>query len=1139
MKMPTRRDRTPLRRSTLTTVARCAVLVALVLAATAAWAQPRQPITVVSPRTGRTEPAVPDRVVIVPARGATAAQMQGLLANLGAANVRQLKSGTLIVDLPAGSNVPAAIGAAQAAPGVAVADADYIGRYTDSIPDDTLWSQQYGPQIMHCPAAWDTHKGDGVIVAIIDSGVAYDHPDLAAHMWTNPGEIPGDGIDNDGNGFVDDVYGYDFGNNDGDPHPRTYAAGLDPGGVTHGTHCAGIAAAVTDNAEGIAGVGWNARIMALKIGDDATGDFSWSATWQALEYAADMGADVINFSLAGGYSDTFTPEIEYGYTRGVTICAAAGNEYSEITGSPTTWLSPLCNDGPVLGVDNWILGVAATDSSDVKADFSNYSSALRFVDVAAPGVDVLSTVWPFDTTPYDLMSGTSMACPHAVGAAALLVQKNGVDQPGAVIGDLRDGADNIDSQNPGYIGKLGTGRINVYTSVRLNAPPLPATGVSADDTPGVEAPSCTVDWTPSGDDGAGRNDVVGYAVQRTTNPLAGPWTIVSGVDLLPRGTNTFADTTVAVGTDYFYMVTTWDASQSVDSEVAGPARTRDDVAPDEITTLTAGDTQADDGRSISLQWSGYTAPADFAEYRLYRSTTPFTSVTATGVTRVNTGTVLRTATHRSYDDAANRSDPTSPPLDFTDYYYAVTAVDTSGNESRITQSVGPVQAGPNVILTVAAGLRMIALPADPVPADPLTVFGLTAVGDLQFARYNPTTRAYTILTDANNTDAALALAAGRAFWMNRPSTTFIQAMAARITTPTFDVTSAAGWNQIGNAYAGELDFLALRLVDSGGTVYTPQESKAAGLCTGYAWRWDALSQSYKLLHYLPGIPGVERFLPSGEGMWMDILQTGVKVREAQPAALASAVTGAAAKDNAPAVTESNWAMRLVAEVAGGTDTANFVGVSPHAAELNEIISPPSVGPVDLFFPAAGGAGTRRAASFAAASAGANTQWRFTVDCQAAKQQVTLRWPDLSQMPVSLRPILVDVETGRTVYMRTAASFSYDSGPQGGQRTFELRAAAPTGLVVTTMTAAQAPEGSVVVTYSLTADAAVRMQVTNIAGRPIRSLEQTVTAGTHTMRWDGRDAGGLRAPGGAYLIQLEATAPDGQATTRLQRVDLRR
>ncbi len=144
---------------------------------------------------------------------------------------------------------------------------------------------------INAPQAWDiTTGGSNVIVAVIDSGVDYLHPDLTANMWVNPGEIPGNKIDDDGNGYVDDVHGYDFLNKDGDP--------MDDNG--HGTHVAGTIAAVTNNATGIAGVSWNAKIMALKF-TDATGSGSVANAISAILYAANMGAKVMNNSWGSPY----------------------------------------------------------------------------------------------------------------------------------------------------------------------------------------------------------------------------------------------------------------------------------------------------------------------------------------------------------------------------------------------------------------------------------------------------------------------------------------------------------------------------------------------------------------------------------------------------------------------------------------------------------------------------------------------------------------------------------------------------------------------------------------------------------------------------------------------------------------------
>ena len=166
-----------------------------------------------------------------------------------------------------------------------------------------MWndSNQWGPQKIEAPLAWDFSKGDpSVVVAVVDWGVDLQHPDLATKLWTNPGEIADNGIDDDGNGCIDDVYGWDFANDDNDPQDD----------YGHGTHCAGIAAAATDNGVGIAGVGFNSRTMAVKVGDGATGKAAYSDIASGIMYAADNGAKVINMSL-GGYAYSGFGDIGY------------------------------------------------------------------------------------------------------------------------------------------------------------------------------------------------------------------------------------------------------------------------------------------------------------------------------------------------------------------------------------------------------------------------------------------------------------------------------------------------------------------------------------------------------------------------------------------------------------------------------------------------------------------------------------------------------------------------------------------------------------------------------------------------------------------------------------------------------------
>ena len=243
--------------------------------------------------------------------------------------------------------------------------------------------------------AWDRATGDDIVVAIMDTGVDDSHPDLFDNMWRNPGEVAGNGIDDDGNGYVDDVYGYDFVDGDGFAEDNW----------GHGTHVAGIAAAVGNDGYGVPGLAYGAQIMALKFLDVDGGGYA-SQGAAAIRYAVDQGADVINMSFGGpGYSYAMRDAIEYAHDRGVMVSAAAGNESRDNDSSPSYPAS--------YELDN-VLSVAATDRRDRLSSFSNYGDS---VDLAAPGSAIVST-WPGEDWRY--LSGTSMAAPFVAGAMALL-----------------------------------------------------------------------------------------------------------------------------------------------------------------------------------------------------------------------------------------------------------------------------------------------------------------------------------------------------------------------------------------------------------------------------------------------------------------------------------------------------------------------------------------------------------------------------------------------------------------------------------------------------------------------------------------------------------------------------------------------
>jgi len=251
------------------------------------------------------------------------------------------------------------------------------------------------------PEAWDIQTGNqNTVIGVIDSGVDYTHPDLVENIWTNPGETAGDGIDNDNNGYIDDVRGWDFAYNDNDP--------MDVDG--HGTHVSGTIAAKGNNSVGVIGVAWKAQIMPLKFLDDS-GSGSISNAILALNYATAKGVKLTNNSWAGGlYSQALYDAIKTAEEKGALFIAAAGNSSQNTDIRPTYPAS--------YNLPN-IISVASTTHNDGLSSFSNYGRTT--VDLGAPGSEIYST------TPggnYDTYSGTSMASPHVTGAAALVWSQN-------------------------------------------------------------------------------------------------------------------------------------------------------------------------------------------------------------------------------------------------------------------------------------------------------------------------------------------------------------------------------------------------------------------------------------------------------------------------------------------------------------------------------------------------------------------------------------------------------------------------------------------------------------------------------------------------------------------------------------------
>jgi subtilisin family serine protease/PKD repeat protein len=330
------------------------------------------------------------------------------------------------------------------------------------VPDDPRFAEQWAlhnigqtggvaDADIDAPEGWDVATGSAeIVVAVIDTGVDARHPDLAANMWLNPNEVPGNGSDDDGNGYVDDVYGYDFRNNHGDP--------IDDHG--HGTHVAGIIAAAGNNGAGVSGVAWRARIMSVKfLGADGSGWISDAVN--AVLYAADNGARVMNNSWGGGgFSQALRDAIAVANDAGILFVVAAGNNSSSNDSVP---FYPASYDLPN------VVAVAASDKNEQRAWFSNFGS--RSVLLAAPGQDILSTVPPSgdpccsDPLGYKLLSGTSMATPHVSGAAALLLAQDPARTPFNLTPLLQD---TVDIRGSSGVNTRSQGRLNMASALRCD-----------------------------------------------------------------------------------------------------------------------------------------------------------------------------------------------------------------------------------------------------------------------------------------------------------------------------------------------------------------------------------------------------------------------------------------------------------------------------------------------------------------------------------------------------------------------------------------------------------------------------------------------------------------------------------------------
>ncbi|MCR9173783.1 MAG: S8 family peptidase [bacterium] len=337
-----------------------------------------------------------------------------------------------------------------------LADVEYAEKKvlhkTTMIPNDVHPSQWALTKIQAFDA-WDITTGDAQIkIAIVDNAVSNVHEDLQSAIWVNQGEVPNNGLDDDLNGFTDDYQGWDAADGDGNPNPPTSAGSSSP--FTHGTHCAGIASASTNNGTGVAAIGFNTLIIPVKCSPDGSSSEGAALTnaYDGVYYAMQVDADIISMSFGSEFpSLTGESIISAASQMGITLVAAAGNSATDAPHYPAAYQN--------------VISVGATNQSDMITWFSNYGSS---IDVMAPGLDIYSTLSGAGDE-YGSKSGTSMACPMVAGLAGLVLSQDPSRTPAEVEMLLEAGCDPIDLLNPGYEGMLGAGRINALKTLDQSA----------------------------------------------------------------------------------------------------------------------------------------------------------------------------------------------------------------------------------------------------------------------------------------------------------------------------------------------------------------------------------------------------------------------------------------------------------------------------------------------------------------------------------------------------------------------------------------------------------------------------------------------------------------------------------------------
>ena len=476
------------------------------------------------------------------------------------------------------------------------------------VPNDPQYAEQWNLPLMRVPQAWAIEKGNrNVVIAVIDSGIDYKHEDLAPKAWINPDEIPENGLDDDGNGYIDDIYGWDFTDAPNLQAEGDYLEGdnepIDERG--HGTHVAGIAGALPNNGVGIAGVAWECPLMAIRAGLSLGGSSRMQDddSASAIVYAADNGASIVNMSW-GSERRSFVIQdaIDYAYSRGVVLVAAAGNSQKPEAIFPAAYRK--------------VIAVASTEQNQQRFYQSNFGAS---IDIGAPGNVILSTQI---NNQYRLLTGTSMASPHVAGVAALLLAKRPTLTHEEIRHILINTADPVYREESDELDErfVGAGTVNAERALlasgilqaRILEPETNSGGSEAITIVGTAGGYKFQSWHLSYGPSTVPTEFIPFT-QPTTTQKIGETLAVWDTTTVPEGIYTVRLT-----------VNTADGQQTHDQVVLSVDRT-----PPQVISLTATETLYGERSLTIFTWATDDVTQNTLYYRREGSLAPFAPITIT------------------------------------------------------------------------------------------------------------------------------------------------------------------------------------------------------------------------------------------------------------------------------------------------------------------------------------------------------------------------------------------------------------------------------------------------------------------------------------------------------------------------------